>query len=211
MTPDLVLIGGGEHAAIVAEIARLTDRSIRGYVAPNRTPGESDLSYLGGDSRLTEHTDAEWIIAIGAVGPPRLRRRVARQVDGFGSFATLIHPSAFVSASASVGPGSLVGAAAVVQPRASLGSHVIVGTGAIVEHDVVLADHVVLGPGVTIGGGSSVGEGSFIGLGASIRDHVEIGDEVTVGMGSLVVRAVQSGASVMGAPAGRVDGDDGAG
>ena len=205
MKPEIVLIGGGEHAAIVAEIATLSGHRVKGYVAPDRSENLSGLEYLGDDDALTAYQSVEWVLAIGATGPTTARRQIHAGLDQQATFATLVHPSAVVSSSAQLGAGVVIGASAVVQTGASIGDHVILGTGSVVEHDVTVGDHSVIGPSVTVGGGASIGSGVFVGMHAAIRDHVEIGDLALVGMGSIVTRSVLPQRTVMGRPANTVE------
>jgi acetyltransferase EpsM len=203
---SLVLIGGGEHATVVADAARSRPEQWRviGYcdLAPTAKMASLGLPFLPDDpARLP--ADAFRIVALGGAIVSPLRRALVQRHDehsGLG-WATVVHAGAHVAPTAMLGAGTLVCAGALINPSAVVGAHVIVNTGAIVEHDVTLGDFVHAGPGVVLGGGASVGEGSFLGLGCRVRDHIQIGAGVTVGMGSVVIGSVAPGAVVMGIPA----------
>jgi len=60
---------------------------------------------------------------------------------------TVIHRSAIVSPSATVGRGTVILAGAIVNPEASIGEGCIVNSGAIVEHNVEIGGSPRVAPG----------------------------------------------------------------
>jgi sugar O-acyltransferase (sialic acid O-acetyltransferase NeuD family) len=135
-----------------------------------------------------------------AIGGNRARQQALARC-GPGDVPALVHPSAVVSPSAVFGRGTVVFPAAVINAGASVGAAVIVNSAAVVEHDCVLADAVHVSPHATLAGAVTVGERSWIGAGATVIQQIEIGADVTVGAGSVVIRNVPSGSTVVGVPA----------
>ena len=202
----LILIGGGEHARVVAEAVRSgpLGPSLLGFVDPDASERTSklELPRLGDDSALAHHPGAVAVLGIGASGPSSHRAEVVGRLSPLvSSWAVVIHQTAWVSPSASLGEGTVVMAGAVVNSGARIGNHCVVNTGVVIEHDVVLGDYVFVGPGATIGGGATIGAGAFVGLGCCVRDHRAVGVRALVGMGAVVVNDVPAGATVMGVPA----------
>ena len=213
----LIVLGGGEHARVVADAARSVPGRwiVEGYAAPDGDDGILDVPWLGDDTvlaaRLAESPpgDTPWLVLGfgGGASAADLASRVA-VADRFGDtarWAALIHASAWVAPSAWIGPGAVVLAHAVVNAGARVGRHAIVNTAAVVEHDVVVGDGSHIAPAAAIGGGARIGAGVFVGLGARIRDHVEVGDRATVAMGAVVVGAVSPDEVVAGVPAHRLE------
>jgi acetyltransferase EpsM len=206
MTKQLIVVGGGEHAAVVAETVRAHGLwELLGFVDPR--PGEERAArigapYLGGDDALARWPEAELVLGTGAVKVSPLRAGIVDRLP-HRRWASPIHPRAYVASSARIGAGAVVMAGALVQAGARVGAHAVINTGAVVEHDTVVGDLVQVGPGAVLGGGVRIGPGSFVGLGARIRDHVEIGAEAMIAMGAVVVRDVAEGSTVMGVPARR--------
>jgi acetyltransferase EpsM len=203
MTQPLVLIGGGEHARVVAEAARSRpDRyELRGFVDPapcEETVRRLGLPRLGDESALREHSDAFGVIVLGAL---HLRIEIAQRcgylLAGFGH---VIHASAWVSSTARIEPGAVIMAGAIVQTGAVVGAHAIVNSGAVIEHDVQLGAFVHVAPRAVIGGGAQIADHAFVGLGASVRDHVTVGEGALVAMGAVVVQSVPPRAQVKGNP-----------
>jgi acetyltransferase EpsM len=203
------VIGGGEHAAVVADAVRSRPHEwyALGFADPAPPPDASrrlGLDHLGGDDvviRLLADARADPPALVLGFGSAAARRAAAVETFGGATWATVVHAAAWVSPSAEIGEGSVVFAGAVVNAGARLGRHVIVNSGAIVEHDVQLDDFAHVGPGATIGGAARVGRETYLGLGAVVRDHVVIGPGAMVGMGAVVVDEVKPGTTVIGSPA----------
>lgn len=209
----LVIIGGGEHARVVADAARTRPDAwqLIGFTAASATEDQPnhpapDLPNLGNDASLASRiaaqpeADRPWLV-LGFGASAANRRRAAKRFGHLASWASVIHVTAWVSPSAVVEPGAVVLAGAIVNAGARVGAHTIVNSRAVIEHDVLVGELCHVGPGAVIGGGTRIGAGSSIGLGASVRDHVIIGDGVTVGMGAAVLGDVAAGLTVMGVPA----------
>jgi sugar O-acyltransferase (sialic acid O-acetyltransferase NeuD family) len=207
---NLVIVGGGEHAQVVAEAAQSRPDlwTLKGFVDCDpsaRIRNLPQLRHLGSDDALGQLPQGEewWaVLGIGGLTRPSARRQVVNSLIGCDiHWASISHAAAYVSPAATVQEGSVIMAGAIVNPNAMLGEHCVVNTGAIVEHDVRIGNFALVSPGVVIGGGAMVEDDCLIGLGAKIRDHVRIGHGATVGMGAVVVKDVQPGAIVTGIPA----------
>lgn len=207
MKQPIVLIGGGEHARVVAEAVLSQPKcfELRGFVDPApcaETVRRVGLPRLGDETALAHHADAYALIAFAAIGATEARMQAAARITGtVRGFACVVHAAAWVSESAVLEEGTIVMAGAVVQTGAQIGAHGIVNSGAVIEHDVQLGAFVHVAPSATIGGAARVGQGTFVGLGACVRDHVTIGSRAVIGMGAVVVVDVADDASVKGNPA----------
>lgn len=136
--------------------------------------------------------------------------RNAERVASFHKLSTyvvspLIHPSACVSETAVLGPGTVVMPNAVVNADARIGSAVIVNTGSIIEHDCELQDGVHVSPGAILSGGVSVGSHAWIGAGATILPGLRLGPHCVIGAGAVVTRDIADSVVALGVPARRVN------
>ena len=160
---------------------------------------------LGDDTllpRLREQGVAAVFIAVGSVDSTEKRRQLFELARRHAyDVLTIVHPRAFVSATAVVGPGAAILAGAAVNACARLGVNVLVNTGAIVEHDAEVGDHVHIASGAVLGGGVAVGDGAHVGLGAVVRQGIRIGAGSVVGAGAVVVEDVPPRVVVTGVPA----------
>jgi len=111
----MVLVGAGGHARALVETIRSRGDEIAVYVD---TRG---ADWLGAPRKASDDEvrpqDGDIVVGIGGMAPDELVRRLALFADyrrrGFGSDA-LVHPTAWVSATARLGAGSVVLAGAVV-------------------------------------------------------------------------------------------------
>ncbi|MGI8658889.1 MAG: acyltransferase [Candidatus Limnocylindria bacterium] len=74
-----------------------------------------------------------------------------------------IHPTADVSADATIGAGTSIWNQAQVRERARIGSECVIAKGVYVDVDVVIGDRVKVQNNVSLFRGVSVGDGVFIG------------------------------------------------
>lgn len=116
-------------------------------------------------------------------------------------FATVIHPTAWVSPTACLGEGVQLLPYSVVHTEAQLGRFVIVNTHAVVEHQAIIGDYASVAPGALVLGQCTVGEKSFIGAGAVIRQTLSVGAGCMVGAGAVVVNDIPDYTTVTGVPA----------
>jgi sugar O-acyltransferase (sialic acid O-acetyltransferase NeuD family) len=208
---DLILLGAGGHASVVAESAAAAGWRIVGYCAdaPTREVACAALSTTWLGPVAAPHPEFEEAIAAGArihaaVGDARLRERWLGTLGsrhGTERLATIIHPGAWTSPSASIAPGSYVGAFAAVNATASIGLGTIVNTGAIAEHGAKVGLYAHLAPRSILAGLAEVGDRAFVGAGAIVLPFVRVGADAVVGAGAVVRTHVEAGQTVVGVPA----------
>jgi serine O-acetyltransferase len=98
-----------------------------------------------------------------------------------------------------------------IHPGATIGRRVFIdhGMGIVVGETATVGDDCLLYKGVVLGGVSlsrairhpQLGSGVVVGSNACILGAIEIGDGARIGSGSVVVRPVAAGATVVGVPA----------
>lgn len=206
MTRHLVIIGGGGHALVVADAALAAGDALAGFLdddpfAPLWT-GSPRAARLGGmeSLELLKESAGAWIIGIGDLD---LRRTLIARLEGLGvpPAASLVHPRAWVSPSASIGEGVFMGPGALVHTRARIGNHAIINSGAIVEHECVIGANAHVAPGAALAGRAAVGADTLVGLGASVLPRVTIGARCVIGAGAVVVQDIPDDRAAAGVPA----------
>ncbi|MBI4815138.1 MAG: NeuD/PglB/VioB family sugar acetyltransferase [Deltaproteobacteria bacterium] len=202
----LVVYGAGGHGKVVSDAARAQGYDVLGFGDDDeakRFSGQLGLSVVCiGLSELREFCDRHRAKVVVAIGENE--RRAARfsemRAHGF-ELATVVHPSAVVSPSATIGAGTVVFAGVVINADATVGQNIIVNTLASIEHDNVIGDHAHICPGVRLGGGVSVGVGTQVGIGSCVRDQTKIGAYSLIGAGSVVVADIGDRVQALGCPA----------
>ncbi len=207
---SLILLGGGGHAAVVAESARTTGWSVAGYLDdddPSPEAAAIGLARLGGIQDLAEamatlphHAPNRQAVAHAAIGDPVLRRRWTAAI-GPAAAGPIIHATAVISPSATLDDAVFVGPGAIINARAVINRGAIVNSGAIIEHDCVLGAFCHVAPGAALGGGAAVGEETLVGINALVLPGVRIGARATLGAGAVAVTDLADGNTAVGNPA----------
>lgn len=161
----LVVVGAGGHGKVVLSTALEAGYEV--LAALDDDPGKWGTDLLGvpiwgpiSSFRRFIEEGARYVLAIG---DNKLRKDLANRMSGV-SWAILVHPRAYVHATASLGEGTVVFAGAVVQPMVRVGRHVILNTSSVVEHDCQIGDWVHLASGARLAGSAKLGEGASWGL-----------------------------------------------
>ena len=145
----------------------------------------------------------EWVVM--GVGTPTSKMAVHEMLCALGAkFITYLHPSAIISASASLGDGCVLCPGALVSHRALLGACVTLNAYATVGHNAVVGACSTVSSHVDITGGVVIGQAVLLGSHASVLPGVQVGDRATIGAGSVAVRNVGAGAVVFGVPAKKI-------
>lgn len=197
-----VVVGAGGQGRVVMESWRAQEPGAA-FAFLDDAPELAGKEILGvavlGPTALLAGLACRALLGIGR-NPTRLALGERLASEGV-RFGTVVHPSAVVSPTASIGAGSVVLPAAVVHTGARVGAHAIVNTGAILEHDCALGDGASLGPGARTGGGVIIGRSAFLGIGATVRPRVTIGEGAIVGAGAVVVSDLPAFTLCYGVPA----------
>ncbi|MBF0142619.1 MAG: NeuD/PglB/VioB family sugar acetyltransferase [Magnetococcales bacterium] len=119
-------------------------------------------------------------------------------------FATILHPSASVSRSSSLGFGTVVFQNVSITSRVAVGDHVIILPNAVISHDDRIGDFTCIAGGTCISGGVSIGRSCYLGSHCAIKDGLSIGDRCLIGMGSVVLQSVEANQVMVGNPARRL-------
>lgn len=144
---------------------------------------------------------------ICAIGHPETKLRVCNcLMEKGGVFITLVHPSAVIGRRCSVGQGCILCPGSIVTADVKIADFVTVNAQATIGHDAVVGKGSTLCGHVDITGFATIGEGVFLGSHAVVLPQAKVGDYSIVGAGSVVLKKVQPGATVMGVPAKQIAG-----
>lgn len=208
----IVLIGGGGHSLVVMETCLQLGLSIAGVydddprcVATTQTlcnisDSPRSIPRLGDLSEVQQcDSGYRWIISLGnlqqrAALIEKLAPLQAKPVDA------IVHPSAYVSPSATIECGSFISPGAIVHSCAHIGPHAIVNTRAVVEHECSIGTNVHIAPGSVLGGRVRVGYHTLIGLNSTILPNTVIGHNCIVGAGAVVIHDVSDRHQIVGVP-----------
>ncbi len=116
-------------------------------------------------------------------------------------FATVVHPQATVSPSATLGEGCYVSARAVVGAGVRLHDHVIVLQGALVGCSSAVGPFSSLLQGANVGRGCRLQASVYLGAGAVVADGIAVGEGAVVGAGAVLLDPLPPRSLALGVPA----------
>jgi sugar O-acyltransferase (sialic acid O-acetyltransferase NeuD family) len=193
-----VIVGSGGHAISLFETVIAA-----GYTMPAYFDPDSDRSVLLDRPVLSEFPSgqATTVLAIG----DNYRREAMHQdlLRNYPhlTFPSVVHPSASVATTATVGEGSVVMQGAVIGACATIGRFCIVSTCAAIAHETQLADYSSALMRATLAGQVHLGHRSSVSMSASVRQGMSIGPDTIIGAHSLVNADIPARSTAWGIPA----------
>jgi acetyltransferase EpsM len=198
----LLVLGTTEFSTEIADVASQSGYDVVGFVENvSRDRARDELVGLPIhwiDDLAPLVADHAAVCGLGTT----TRSRFVREASAYGArFATVIHPTAQVSATSSIGEGTVVGPGVVVAAYATIGSHVLLNRGCLVGHHTTIGDFASVQSGANVAGLCTVGEAAYIAMGALVLNTVSVGSRSVVGAGAVVTHDVPDRVKVLGLPA----------
>lgn len=193
MKKKAIILGSSGHAQWVLEMVQAVGGyELVGWVEKDAKyqQGPCGLPILGCDDDLSIIAQDVPCAFLG-LGYGRYRHRERREelfwiLKNLFALPTIIHPTAFISPSARLGEGTIVGENAVVSMGARVGKNCIINYGALVGHENIIGDGCHIAPGAVLGGNVIIGKKTLIGINATILFGVSIGQSVLVPIGARI-------------------------
>ena len=196
MNLPIVMIGGGGHASVLAEILLKQGREILAVISPE---GISQRSVLKGITILEQDEDilkfdkdkVFLVNGIGMMPKSDFKQKINEYFISLGyQFETIIADSAFVSPFSKIETGAQILPMAIIQTGATVGQHSIINTGALVEHDCKIGAYNHIAPKATLCGQVTTGRSVYIGANATIIQSLEVGEGGVVGAGAIMIQSL---------------------
>ncbi|MEO0770810.1 MAG: acetyltransferase [Cyanobacteria bacterium J06649_4] len=142
---------------------------------------------------------------VNGIGSSRSHRHKKSMIESLGlgleRFATIVHPSAVIASSATIGHGCVIMANATVCANVTLGNQVMMLPNCVVGHDSAIEDYSILAAGVTVSGVVKVGHSCYLGANSCIKEYVHMGEQALLGMGAVAIKTIPANAVMVGNPA----------
>lgn len=144
----LLVIGAGGYGRLVREIAEA-----QGYMVDFL---DDNSSLAVGKVEDIEKIEDEYDGSIVAIGNPEIKEKIFRRLK---KPVTVIHPSAVVSKSATVGLGCVIEAKAVINSEAVVKDGSFICAGAVVNHNSVVGEFCQIDCNAVVAMGAEVPKG----------------------------------------------------
>lgn len=138
-----------------------------------------------------------------AIGDPALRQRVVERLkaDTALTFPNLIHRTAIVDSSVTLGEGNLILPYSVVCPLASMGAFNVLNLYASLGHEAAIGDFNTLSPYATLNGQAACEHLCFLGSHATLGPGVRMGRAARLSANSFGSKEIPEGGLAFGVPA----------
>lgn len=204
MSKDVIIIGAGGHAKVIADIIYKSGDNLIGFLDDNLANKGKEI-YLGkkvlGTTKDIKNYNKNYFI-IG-IGNNSIRKKINNENNL--KLYSAIHPSAIIAEDVKIGTGSVIMAGVVINPGTVIGKNCIINTSSSLDHDNLLEDYVHISPGAHLAGTVSVKEGTWICTGAIVKNNITIGKNNIIGAGSVVIKdIIEENTTYVGVPAKRI-------
>lgn len=198
----LYIVGAGGHGKQCAETAELL-----GYTVVFLDDRKSDTHDQVEHWPIVNTLAAIAELAHGnhffvAIGCNKTRQNITELIlNCNGNLVTLQHPSAIMSASATIENGVFIAQGAIVNPFAKVACGAIINTGAIIEHECKVGAYSHASPSSVMLGNSALERCAWLGAKAVLFPGKTVKEYTTIGANSLVNRDTKSNTVYIGSPA----------
>lgn len=203
----LAIIGAGDLGVQLAHLARATgDYEPTGFFDDSRTAGDAvgGIPVLGNvEAIAATHARDGFDCLVVAIGyrHMRVRQELHRRFAPTIPFATLVHPSAIVDPTCTLGEGAAIYAGCVLDMGVRVGANALLNAGCVIAHHSEVGSGCFLSPAVSLAGFVSVSPGSVLGIGTVVIDNIRIAAGTRTGAGAVVTRDIDAPGLYLGVPA----------
>ena len=204
MSKNIIIIGAGGHAKVIADIITKSDDNLIGFLDDNLDIQNKtiylDKKVIGTIKDIDKYKECYFIIGIGN---NNIRENIANTYNL--KWHTVIHPSAIIANEVSIGEGSVVMAGVIVNPGTKIGKHCIINTKSSLDHDSIIENYVHISPGATLAGTVHIKEKTWICAGVTIINNIKVAKNNIIGAGSVVIKDIkEENGTYVGVPARKI-------
>lgn len=204
---NLIILGTGNFSKIVYEYALSNPKyniewAIKGFIDFNSEYIKADIDYPDLISTIDDYiVQKDDVFICSYVNPEDRAKSVEMISQKGGEFINIIHPLSNISRKATYGIGNFIGAFTTISVNTKIGNHIIIQDHCNIGHDSSIGDFSHLYVGNIICGKNQIGKQVSLYTGSTIYPKVKISDHAIVGAGSVVMRNIKEGITVIGNPA----------
>ena len=204
MLKKVLVIGAGGHARPVISTAITANLDVVGVLDTryqNKTEFILGVPVLGGVDKVIEF-DPEAFCFVLAIGDNSERNQIFEYIDSnHFDLPNVLHPTALIDTSATLGGGNFVGPFAHIGPEVRIGDGNIINSYANIEHETKLSDFNQIAPAAVICGRCEIGSHVFVGANAAILEKLKVASQTVIGAGAVITKDIfDQGKTFVGVP-----------
>lgn len=207
----IAIIGAGDLGCQIAHIAIQSGYNIIGFFDDYSNEkfichSMYNIPLLGKTSDIIDMRDQYDSVVIG-IGYKHFSVRAslyATMKKNNIPLATIIHYTAYVDNTASIGEGTVIQAKVVIDKDCKIGNNVFINISSTVAHDSYIGDHSFLSACVAIAGATQVGCCTLVGINATVINRMHLADNIIIGAGAVVVNNLNEPGTYVGVPARKI-------
>ena len=173
MNKNVIIIGAGGHAKVIADIIERNGDVLIGFLDDNQDMQNKviykEKKAIGTTQDIEKYKNLQFIIGIGN---NQIRKEISQKYNL--NWYTAIHPNATIANCVNIEEGSVIMAGAIINTNATIGKHCIINTKVSIDHDNIIEDYVHISPGSTLCGTVTIKELNWICAGATIINNIRI-------------------------------------
>ncbi len=201
---QLIIIGAGGHAAELDDYISFINTQaaaplyqVVGFLDDNP---ENYAHYrlsaplLGGVLSHAIRKDCMYVMGIANLA---YRKQFTEHFLAEGAFfETIVHPTAYISASAQIGKGVVIGPMANIGPNAVVGDYTLINSRCSLGHDTKIGEYNFISPNVCFSGYTQIGNSNLFGINSATIPGIIVGDNNKIMAGMVLDKNVGDGETV---------------
>lgn len=201
---NILIIGAGDLGKeIVWLIEDINKRQptylILGFLDDDTTKSGTEFygyKVLGGTEQLKELSLKYSFSAIIAIQDGRERKKIVEAHSEFDRWESIVHPTAVIASTSTVGKGSVIFPQVTVSVDSKLGCFGLYYIHSIICNDCRIGDYVSIMSGATVSEHVEIGDECFLAAGASVYPHKKLGKGSKVAIEATVKKDYEDGVKV---------------
>jgi len=195
----VIIVGAGGHGAEINDYIAYNNRfpdnekyEVVGFLDDDPSNYENYMlsaPLLGGIKDHQVRKDCYYIIGIANL--EYRKKFVVEFLEQGAEFIQLIHNSAYISASASIGDGAIIGPNANIGPNVSIGGYTLINSRCSLGHDTKVGEFNFISPNVCLSGFTEVGDENLFGINSATIPNISVGSNNKIMAGMVLHKNVK--------------------
>ncbi|MHB2153599.1 acetyltransferase [Calditrichota bacterium GD2] len=198
MTKKVIIIGAGGHGAEIDEYVLYNQKMIPDYELKvvgflddnpdNYYHYKLSAPLLGGIKTHIVKKDHFYVIGIANLNYRKMF--VEQYLHQGAQFISIIHATAYISPSASIGEGVVIGPMANIGPNVKVGNFTLINSRCSLGHDTIVGAYNFISPNVCFSGFTKIGDSNLFGINSATIPGIIVGNNNKIAAGMVLHRNV---------------------